>query len=131
MVCCPKCGYNSIDPQQSKLARLASGLFSLGMKNERYRRRKHRRKGHLGNGNRPTTLADVPPGSRAIVSGFSVDFPAERRAFLQAYGLIPEYKVLVLQHSPVTVIEVDNTELALEGDLAQGIQVRIINHLPD
>jgi Fe2+ transport system protein FeoA len=60
------------------------------------------------------------------VVGFSGDFPAERRTILQAYGLVPNYKVRVLQHSPVTVIQVDNTELALEKELARGIQVKNI-----
>ena len=121
MVCCPKCGYNTIDTRQSKLARLAVGLFALGPKSRKNR-------GHVqnGNGSTPVSLADVPPGWQAIVVGFSGDFPAERRTILQAYGLVPNYKVRVLQHSPVTVIQVDNTELALEKELARGIQVKNI-----
>jgi Fe2+ transport system protein FeoA len=129
LVCCPKCGYNSIDTRGSILARLASGLFASRPGGRRGRRRHHRR--NWRNENAPTTLADVPAGLGAIVVGFSVDFPAERRAFLQAYGLIPDYKVRVLQHAPVMVIQVDNTELALEEDLARGIQVKLADSLPD
>jgi Fe2+ transport system protein FeoA len=121
MVCCPKCGYNSIDTHQSKLARLAAGLFSLSPTSGK--RSEHL---HNGNGNTTVSLADVPPGFQAIVVGFSGDFPAERKAFLQAYGLNSDYKVRVLQHSPVTVIQVDYTELALERELARGIQVKVI-----
>jgi Fe2+ transport system protein FeoA len=33
--------------------------------------------------------------------------------------------VLVTQHSPVTVVRVENTELALEDDLAGKIQVQV------
>lgn len=127
MVCCPNCGYNSIDPRQSKLARLAAGLFANRPARERHSRRWRRRERHRGNGYAPVTLADVPPGLQAIVLGFSGDFPAERRTFLQAYGLVPDYKVRVLQHSPVTVIQVDYTELALERELARGIKVKIID----
>lgn len=122
MVCCPNCGYSTIGTRQSKLARLATGLFGLGPAG--------RKKTGLEipvNGSSSISLADVPPGARAKVVGFSGDFPIERRVFLQAYGLNPNYPVDVLQHSPVTVIRVDYTELALERELAQGIQVKIIN----
>jgi Fe2+ transport system protein FeoA len=131
MVCCPRCGYNSIDARKSKLARLAAGLFALGPTLGRGRRRQLKRAWIRASQDIPVTLADVPPGSRAVVSGFSVDFPAERQAFLQAYGLVPNYKVRVLQHSPVTVIQVDNTELALEDDLARGIQVKLLGSPAD
>jgi Fe2+ transport system protein FeoA len=122
MVCCPNCGYNSIDTRHSVLARLAAGLFAFGQTGKKDRRHQQRGNGYTG-----ITLADVPPGARAIVSGFSDEFPAERRAILQAYGLNPEYEVRVVQHSPVTVIQVENTELALEEELALGIQVKLIS----
>ena len=40
-----------------------------------------------------------------------------------AYGLIPGNWVEVVQHSPVTVVQVENTELALEDELASQIEV--------
>jgi Fe2+ transport system protein FeoA len=57
------------------------------------------------------------------VTGFLEGFPAERRASLQAYGLSRDDWVTVLQNSPVTVVQLDNTELALENELAERIQV--------
>jgi Fe2+ transport system protein FeoA len=85
---------------------------------KRARRRKH--------GTCPTcyektaelTLADVPAGGRARVAGFCRGIPADRLAHLQAYGLAPGYWVRVLQHRPVTIIQVEHTELALETELA-------------
>lgn len=71
------------------------------------------------------TLANVPPGGQVEVIGFTDDFPADRKAYLQAYGLVLKHQVQVVQHSPVTIIRLDNIELALESDLAQGIMVRI------
>jgi Fe2+ transport system protein FeoA len=121
MVCCPKCGYSTIGTRQSKLARLATGLLGLGTAIKHKNAHKN-----IENTGLSISLADVPPGSRAKVVGFSGDFPIERRTFLQAYGLNPNYPIDVLQHSPVTVIRVDYTELALERELAQGIQVKII-----
>jgi hypothetical protein len=67
---------------------------------------------------------DVPPGWQAQVAGFSAGFPAARRVQVQAYGLLPDHWVQVLQHSPVTVIQIEHLELALETDLADGVLVK-------
>jgi Fe2+ transport system protein FeoA len=71
------------------------------------------------------TLADVPPGSHAELIGFTDTFPADRKAYLQAYGLVLNHQVQVVQHTPVTIIRLDNIELALENDLAKGIKVQL------
>jgi Fe2+ transport system protein FeoA len=70
------------------------------------------------------SLADIPPGGQAELVGFSNDFPADRKAYLQAYGLVVNHQIQVVQHSPVTIIRLDNLELALENDLARGIRVQ-------
>jgi hypothetical protein len=36
---------------------------------------------------------------------------------------VPNYWVQVVQHSPVTIVRLDHLELALENDLARGIEV--------
>jgi Fe2+ transport system protein FeoA len=64
------------------------------------------------------TLKDVPVGRRARVAGFCAGLTADRLAYLQAYGVAPGYWVRVLQHNPVTVVQVEHTELALESELA-------------
>ena len=69
------------------------------------------------------TLADIPAGRCMRVRGFSARLPAERQAHLQAYGLIAVHCVKVLQHTPITVIQIEHTELALEGDLARLVEV--------
>lgn len=71
-------------------------------------------------------LSDIPVGRGARVYGFDEHLPAYRSAQLQAYGLAPGYQVRVLQHSPVTVIQVEHVELALEGDLARMVMVEAI-----
>ena len=120
MVCCPACGYNTVDVGGSRLARLAEALLAMG-KTKGARRMRRRRRGEVG-----LTLADVPPGWMAKVAGFAEGFPANRRAQLLAYGLVPDYWVRVMQHSPVTVIQVEHTELALERELAGAVQVQMI-----
>lgn len=69
------------------------------------------------------TLADVPVGWQVKISGFSPGLSAERNAHLQAYGVVPGYWVRVVQHSPVTVIQVEHIELALERGLARKVLV--------
>lgn len=82
------------------------------------RRRKWRRCVHGW-----ATLADVPPGCRARLGGFESSLSPEQLTHLQAYGLVPGHWVRVLQHFPVTVVQIEHTELALEGDLARQIRV--------
>lgn len=69
------------------------------------------------------TLAAVRPGGIAQVEGFHPGLASDRRAHLQAYGLVPGARVRVLQHSPVTVVQIEHLELALERDLAAKVRV--------
>ncbi len=68
-------------------------------------------------------LTELSPGTRARILGFNSDLSPERRAILQAYGVLPGGEMWVRQHNPVTVIQVEHTELALEADLANAILV--------
>ena len=69
------------------------------------------------------TLVDIAPGCQAKVIGFSQRLPPGRKAHLQAYGLLPGYTVRIIQHSPVTVIQIEHMELALERELAHQVLV--------
>jgi Fe2+ transport system protein FeoA len=51
---------------------------------------------------------------------------SEHKSQLQAYGVIPGYALRLQQQKPVTVIQVDHTELAFEYDLAKRIFVEEI-----
>jgi ferrous iron transport protein A len=116
MVCCPHCGHTTIDPSQSQLVRFGARLLRLI--------------GRHGSGTADDTallagrlsLADVRPGERARVIAIDGLGPAEREQ-LQSYGLLPGRDVRVLQHAPATVIQVDQTELAFEDDIARKIRV--------
>lgn len=138
MICCPACGHTFVDPAGSRLAGWIAPLF----------RRTGSRSGPRGQVPRPPppgalrleedgdadavasagapettrTLADVPPGAIARVGAFR-GIPASRREHMEAYGLAAGRWVRVMQHSPVTVVQVDHTELALEDDLARGVIV--------
>jgi hypothetical protein len=110
LVCCPECGYSTIDPRRSQLVGAGSGLV------RRLRRR------HRGGRNGPLTLADVPAGSRVRVEELS-GLPLESRHQLQAYGLAPGRLVEIVQQLPVTVVRVDQLDLAFEAAIARGVRV--------
>ena len=70
------------------------------------------------------TLENLPVGKSAQVDGFLAGLSAQRRTHLQSYGLVAGVWVQVSQHSPVTIVQVEHLELALENDLAEKIRVR-------
>lgn len=110
-MCCPACGYETVNVQGSKLARLFARLLPGSKEDER-----------------PPgmSLADVPPGCWVKIINYSSSVPIEKQAHLQAYGLVGGHAVRVIQHSPVTVVQVDHTELALEKSLALEVQVEAL-----
>ena len=114
LVCCPNCGYQTVDPGRSKLVRLVRFFFPRGSRSDSAQKQQSK-----------LCLADVPPGCEAEVVGFTPGFPPDRKAYLQAYGLVLNYPLQVLQHKPVTILRVDQIELALESDLAKGILVEL------
>jgi Fe2+ transport system protein FeoA len=83
--------------------------------------RRHRHKFHHSMGK--LTLADIPPGRQVYVQAFLPGLTDERRAHLLAYGIVPGHKVRILQHSPVTIVQIEHMELALEEGLARQVQV--------
>lgn len=68
----------------------------------------------------------MPAGCQARVISFSNHLNSGRGAQLNAYGLAPGRWVRVIQRSPVIVVQVDLTEIALEQDLARGVNVQDI-----
>jgi Fe2+ transport system protein FeoA len=144
LVCCPACGYKTVDAHQSWLARTASSLMAGAYfsKEDRlpenrnahfprfFRRRGRRHRGgrffHDRNGFGPgssLTLLEVPAGNQVKIKGFAPDLSPARKSQLQAYGLVPGYWVEVLQHSPVTVVKIEQSEMAMENDLARLVWV--------
>lgn len=71
----------------------------------------------------PHLLSAQPPGTTTRLLGYLPGMPPKRRAQLQAYGLLPGQTLRVIQHNPVTIIQVELTELALETELARSVVV--------
>lgn len=70
----------------------------------------------------PRTLAGVKPGREVLITGYG-DLSGSQRQHLQAYGLLPGRRVRVLAQRPVTIVQVEETELAFEGGIASGVLV--------
>jgi Fe2+ transport system protein FeoA len=69
------------------------------------------------------TLAQVKPGRMVQVKGFLPGISSARTWHLQSYGVVPGCWLRVIQQSPVTIVQVEHLELALENGLAAFIQV--------
>ncbi len=68
-------------------------------------------------------LINFQPDTSLIVAGFD-DLPAEQRHYLRSYGIIPGRTIHVLAQKPVTIIRIEQTELAIEECIARKILVR-------
>jgi Fe2+ transport system protein FeoA len=84
----------------------------------------HRARHRHGLGKHPVrlTLGHVPPGQDATILGFEA-LPLDYQHYLQAYGVMPGRTVRVLAQRPVTIIQVEHTELAFEPQIARCILV--------
>ncbi len=73
----------------------------------------------------PRTLAEVRPGRMARIIRFSSASPRWQERLL-AHGVAPGCVVRVAQHQPVTIIQIDHTELGFERELARAIEVEAL-----
>ncbi len=71
-----------------------------------------------------TTLQDLSPGDRAIVERFA-GANAGRHNTLTVFGLIPGAEIRLIQKRPSFVIQIGETDLALDEEIAKQIIVRL------
>jgi Fe2+ transport system protein FeoA len=69
-------------------------------------------------------LSFLLPGVKARVESIDDAVEATQREQLVAYGLAPGRPLVVLQQRPMTVVMVDEVELALEETVARHVWVR-------
>jgi Fe2+ transport system protein FeoA len=69
------------------------------------------------------TLIGARPGSAVRIDGFTAATPADLRERLLAYGLIPGQTLRVLAQKPLTMLQIEHTELALERELAACVAI--------
>ena len=75
------------------------------------------------NSGAPSSLAQARSGAIVRISGFGL-LSAAQRQHLQAYGLLPGRCVQILAQKPVTIVLVEQTELAFETEIAAQVQVQ-------
>lgn len=68
-------------------------------------------------------LAFLLPGARAHVDTLGNEIDPTQREQIIAYGLSPGRALTVLQQHPMTLIMIDEVELALEDSVARHIWV--------
>ncbi len=71
-----------------------------------------------------SSLAKMTAGARGIVS--EIRATAARIDKLAALGILPGVEVRVQQNRPVVVVELGETVLAIECELAEGIVVSLL-----
>lgn len=120
MLCCPACGYTTVDTEHSRLAQWLTSHLARG----RVARPARAAAGNQVLAEQRLALADAPVECRLCVLGFE-DLPPTYHQHLQAYGLMPGQVIRVLQHRPVTVVQVDQLELALEAEIARRVWVDV------
>ncbi|HEX9798235.1 MAG TPA: FeoA family protein [Anaerolineales bacterium] len=118
MICCPHCGHTTIDTSQSQLAGWVSTLFKDGTNvDDTMLRPIHNKR----------CLSQVGRGQRVCVLDLT-RLPAVRRRFLHSFGVTPGATLVVRQQNPLTIFEIDHTELALERELAEAVVVGDVDY---
>jgi Fe2+ transport system protein FeoA len=104
---CPRCGYTMPDESKSGAARLIRRLF----------RRSAAKPAAVAG-----SLAELPAGSTGVVE--RLEGHPELLARLTAQGVAPGVSIHLLQRLPTFVIEVGETTIGLERDVAAAIVLR-------
>ena len=69
-------------------------------------------------------LSFLLPGVQARVEDIDAAIDPTQREQLVAYGLAPNRPLLVLQQHPMTIVMIDEVELALEDSVARHVWVK-------
>jgi Fe2+ transport system protein FeoA len=138
LVSCPVCGYQTVDIQHSHFARFLSHLIqrpikpipsknqdsqSVDCKNQHRHHKGFLRKQRVQKNPHEYSIIDVPIGKTACIVKISPSLKSALVNRLHAQGLTFGSLVKVIQQTPITVLQIDHLELALEHELASCIIV--------
>jgi Fe2+ transport system protein FeoA len=118
IICCPNCGYQSVDELRSWTARMLRRLWKPTPQEEAELLFDPGRSGPAS-----CPLSQVPVGVEVEVERLH-GMPSLRLARLSVFGLVPGSRVQVLQHHPLPVLSIGETELSLSQDFLEQIWVR-------
>jgi Fe2+ transport system protein FeoA len=120
LVCCPSCGHTTVDQGQSRLVQWITRLLDRASAQRRDGSVTTEATAHAGAPR--CALADVPLERRARVVDVSA-LPTPQREQLHGYGILPGRVLRVTQRTPVTVVQIEHSELAIETEVARAVQV--------
>ena len=107
LICCPSCGYEFPERPQSSWLKRLFGKEEQTISN-------------LPEGVVAASRLEVGTRAQLICMGLS---SGTRERSLTAFGLVPGAEVEIVQQRPACVIRVDQTELALDREIANEILV--------
>ncbi|HET9493338.1 MAG TPA: ferrous iron transport protein A [Chloroflexia bacterium] len=109
VVCCPRCGYSTVDPRRTSLASRVMGLFN------------RRSEAVAPQPEGAVPLLDLPAGACGHVADVEGD-PA-RLVQLSQYGLLPGTPITLARKRPVPIVRIGHTDLALDRSVAAHVYV--------
>ncbi len=112
VVCCPQCGYSTVDPQRSSVVRWVDRLFH--------------RAAPTPSAAGPLPLLGLRPGQAARVVDLG-DGPPDQMLHLSHFGLLPGAPITLRQTRPTPIVRVGETDLALDTRVAASIQVEVVS----
>lgn len=114
VVCCPRCGYSTIDPARSSFTQRLVAIFKKSAPSTEPRFANEETRS-------ATRLLDLKPGQ----SGHVADVGGETNTLLQLsqYGLLPGTPIMLARKYPVPIVRVGQTDLALDRSVATHIFV--------
>ena len=113
VICCPRCGYSTVDTERSTLTRRLLGMFD--------------RKSPAATPDKPVgtvRLLDLKPGQGGHVCDVGGE-GSSTLAHLSQYGLLPGTPIRLTQKRPVPIVRVGQTDLALDMSVAAEIYVDV------
>jgi Fe2+ transport system protein FeoA len=124
LVCCPSCGHTTVDQGQSRLVRWITAFLDRRSAQEqnKWTAPQNTERVHAPQ----CALADVPLDRWARVVDVSA-LPAGQREQLHGYGILPGHVLRVTQRRPVTVVQIEHTELAIETEVARVVRVDVVS----
>jgi Fe2+ transport system protein FeoA len=109
VVCCPRCGYSTVDPRRTGIASRVMGLF-----NRRAESAAPQPEGAV-------RLLDLPAGACGHVA--DVEGDQARLLQLSQYGLLPGTPITLARKRPVPIVRIGHTDLALDRSVAAHVYV--------
>ena len=122
LICCPNCGYQVVDESKSLLAKMLQRLWPTARNKQTSQPPPKRLK--IEPTEAPTIPLNHMPAGRMVEVKFLEDLSAHRLAQLSLLGLTPGARIEVLQHRPVPIIRLGQTELALTNEILKQIWVQ-------